>query len=276
MNLEVQQSFFNDNKARFSAETVRGYRIALNQFFSFCGKEYNSVKASDIRSWLMYMEGKGLKPRSIHIKLSALKSFYQYCLEEKIVNKNPTLNVYSPKIDDSLPRYLSKRQLALLQELTRNNIRDRAMVETLYATGVRISELLNIRLEDVKWETRQILIRKGKGNKERFVLFSYECLERLKTYLDYRKCNSVFLFSNWYGGQLSTVFVDTLFRKFSKELGFKVTPHTLRHTFAAHLAEKNMPQSYIQELLGHVNINTTHIYTRLMENARKIQYDRYQ
>lgn len=276
MNLEVQQSFFNDNKARFSSETVRGYRIALNQFFSFCGKEYNCVKATDIRSWLMSMEEKGLKPRSIHIKLAAIKSFYQYCMEENIVNKNPTLNVSSPKIDDSLPRYLSKRQLALLQELTTDNKRERAMVETLYATGVRISELLNVRLEDVKWDTRQIWIRKGKGNKERFVLFSYECLERLKTYLDNRECKSIFLFSNWYGGQLSTVFVDTQFRKFSKELDFKVTPHTLRHTFAAHLAEKNMPQSFIQELLGHVNINTTHIYTRLMEHARKKQYDRYQ
>lgn len=276
MNVDVQQSFFNDHQARFSAETIRGYRIALTQFFSFCEKNYDSVKATDIRAWLASMEEKGLKPRSIHLKLAAVKSFYHYCTEENILKKNPTLTVYTPKIDDSLPYYLSKREVTLLQELTRHDLRDRALVETLYATGVRISELLEIQLDDVKWETRQIWIRKGKGNKERFVLFTHDCSERLKAYLDHREKDSNYLFSKQWGGRLSRVFVELKFREFSKALGFNVTPHTMRHTFAAHLAEKNMPQSYIQELLGHVNINSTRIYTRLMEHARKKQYDRYQ
>lgn len=102
------------------------------------------------------MEEKGLKPRSITLKIVALKSFYRYCSEENLLIKNPTLTIDTPKIDDSLPFYLSKREVALLQELTRNDLRDRAIVEALYATGVRINELLNIKLEDVKWETRQI------------------------------------------------------------------------------------------------------------------------
>lgn len=276
MNQEIQQSFFLDNQARFSSETVRGYKIALNQFFSFCKKDYGQIKATDIRSWLAFMEEKGLKPRSIHLKLSAVKSFYRYCMEENILKRNPTITVNTPKIDDSLPYYLNKREVALLQELTRNNFRDRALVEALYATGVRISELLNIRLDDMKWETRQIWIREGKGNKERFVLFSHDCAVRLRQYLEYRKEKSVYLFCNQKGGQLSRVFVEQQFQLFSEALGFKVWPHAMRHTFAAHLAEKNMPQSYIQELLGHANINSTRIYTRLMEHARKKQYDRYQ
>ncbi|TXC79027.1 tyrosine-type recombinase/integrase [Metabacillus litoralis] len=275
-NLIVQQEFFDDHQARFSRETTRGYKIALNQFFSFCKKDYDSVKATDIRSWLACMEEKELKPRSIHIKLSAIKSFYRYCMEENKLTKNPMLTVHTPQIDDSLPYYLSKREIALLQELTRHIPRDRAVVEALYATGVRISELLQIQLDDVKWETRQIWIREGKGNKERFVLFSHDCAERLKKYLHSREVDSRYLFSNHRGEKLSRSFVELQFRGFSKELGFRVTPHTLRHTFAAHLAEKNMPQSYIQELLGHVNINSTRIYTRLMEHARKKQYDRYQ
>ncbi|MFD5853872.1 site-specific tyrosine recombinase/integron integrase [Cytobacillus pseudoceanisediminis] len=276
MNLEIRQSFFDDHNAKFSPETVRSYKIALTQFFSFCNKSYTEVKPADVRAWLASMEEQGLKPRSIHLKLSALKSFYQYCLEENQLKKNPTLTVHTPKKDDTLPYYLSKRQVALLQELTRDDPRDRAIVETLYTTGVRISELLQIKLEDIKWETRQIWIRKGKGNKERFVLFTHECAERLKTYLRHRKYDSPYLFPNNRGAHLSRIFVEKRFQEFAEELGFKVVPHTMRHTFAAHLAEKNMPQSYIQELLGHVNINSTRIYTRLMEHARKKQYDRYQ
>jgi len=261
---------------RFSAETIRSYRIALKQFFSFCKKEYTEVKATDIRTWLASLEEKGLKPNSIHLKLSALKSFYHYCIEENRIIKNPTVTVQTPKIIDSLPKYLSKRQITLLQELTRFDSRDRAMVETLYATGVRVSEFNNIKLEDIKWETRQIWISKGKGNKERFVLFTHECLERLQVYLTQRKVESDYLFCNQKGGKLSRVFIEKKFMEFSKKLEFKVTPHMMRHTFATHLATKKMSQSYIQELLGHVNINSTRIYTRLTDSARKKQYDLYQ
>lgn len=276
MNLEIQESFISDHQSRFSPETIRSYRISLTQFFSFCGKRFDEVKSTDIRSWISSMEEKGLKPRSIHLKLSALKTFYQYCMEENQIKKNPTLTVHTPKKGDSLPYYLSKRQLALLQEHTKGNLRDRAMVETLYSTGVRVSELLNIKLEDIKWETRQIWIRKGKGNKERFVLFTHECAERLKTYLSDRRLESVYLFCNQRGKRLSRVFVEKKFQGYSEALGFKVVPHTMRHTFAAHLAEKGMDFCYIQELLGHANINSTRIYTRLMNHARKKQYDRYQ
>ena len=163
-----------------------------------------------------------------------------------------------------------------MQELTRQKPRDRAIVETLYATGVRISELLQIKLEDVKWDTRQIWIRKGKGNKARFVLFTYDCELRLKTYLEQREKESDYLISNGRGGPLSRVFVEKQFKGFSEELGFRVRPHTMRHTFAAHLAEKGMKFEYIQDLLGHANVNSTRIYTRLMNHTRKKQYDQYQ
>jgi site-specific recombinase XerD len=276
VNQSIQQTFFEDNKARFSPETIRSYKNAIRQFFLFCKKNYSDVKALDIRAWLASLEEQGLKPRSIHLKLSALKSFFQYCMEENLSNKNPTLTVQTPKKDDSLPYYLSKHQIALLQEFTKHDARNRAIVETLYATGVRVSELIQIRQDDIKWETRQIWIRKGKGNKERFVLFTHDCAERLKTYIEQRKQKSIYLFPNNRGGHISRILVEKKFQEFSKVLGFKVVPHTMRHTFAAHLAEKNMPQSYIQELLGHVNINSTRIYTLLSEHARKKQYDSYQ
>ncbi|MFJ5563686.1 site-specific tyrosine recombinase/integron integrase [Lysinibacillus xylanilyticus] len=276
MNQEVLQAFYDDNCNQFSSETIRSYKISLSQFFSESKKNYDEIKAKDIRIWLATLSEKGLKIRSIQLKLTALKSFYQYCIEENKINHNPTKKVKTPKSEDSLPYYLNKRQLALLQELTKDNLRERAIVEVLYATGVRISELLNIKLEDIKWDTRQIWIRKGKGSKERFVLFSHECAVRLKSYLNVRYENSDFLFSSPRGQHISCDLVQLLFRKYTNELGFKVTPHTLRHTFAAHLAEKGMEFIYIQDLLGHANINSTRIYTRLMSHARKKQYDQFQ
>ncbi|MED4041261.1 tyrosine-type recombinase/integrase [Niallia taxi] len=216
------------------------------------------------------------KKGTIHIKLSGVKSFYQYCMEENLLKKSPIQTIKTPKKEDVLPYYLNRRQIAQLQELTKNDYQFRPIIETLYSTGVRVSELLQIQLEGIRWETRQIWIREGKGNKERFVLFTHDCAERLKKYLAMRETYSLFLFSNRRGEPQHREFIQKNFRSFSRSLGYKVTPHTLRHTFAAHLAEKNMPQSYIQELLGHVDINSTRIYTRLMEYARKNKYDTYQ
>lgn len=276
MNKEIIEAFFNDNHARFSEATVKSYRLSLNQYLSFCNKPYDEIKAIEVRKWMASMEEKGLKPKSVQLKLTAVKSFYRYCMEENRLKKNPIATVKTPKKDDSLPYYLNRRQVTLLQELTRPHIKERAMVETLYATGVRISELLNIKLADIKWETRQIWIRKGKGNAERFVLFTHECAVRLQVYLKERNIVSDYLFCDKKGEQLDQGPIQKDFRDYTVALGFKVSPHTMRHTFAAHLAERNMQQSYIQELLGHVNINSTRIYTRLMEHARKKKYDQYQ
>ena len=276
MNQEIVEAYFSDNYMKFSSETKRGYGIALRQFFSFVEKPFNEVKATQIREWMMSMEEAGLKTNSINLKLIAVKTFYRYCLEENRLKKDPSATVKTPKREESLPYYLNKRQLIQLQELTRRNRRERAIVEALYATGVRISELLNIKLPDINWETRKIRIQKGKGTKERFVLFTHDCAIRLNAYLDDRKIDSEYLICNHRGKPLGRNYVQKQFREYTLILGFQVHPHTMRHTFAAHLAERDMPQSYIQELLGHVDINSTRIYTRLMEHARKKMYDQYQ
>ena len=276
MEKSAIQKFFNDNFNQFTSETVRAYNLALTEFFSNCQKSVEEVKTKDIRNWIGSLMEKDLKPRSISLKLSALRSFYLYCMEEKIVNKNPTEDVKSPKKEDSLPRYLTKRQLALLREHTINNYRERAIVEILFATGVRIDEMLHIRLENIKWGTRQIWVRKAKNNQERFVLFSSECEQRLKSYLQNRKIDSGYLFSNAKGRPLSQCLVQQRFREYSEALGFKVTPHSLRHTFATTLLGKGLDYEYIQELLGHNNINSTRIYTRLMTSDQKNEYDKFQ
>ena len=273
---DIVEYFFKDNEARFTKGTIKVYRMSINQFFKFINKGYDNIKRIDIRQWYAYLDEKELKPRTVRNKLSALKSFYNYLMEENLVEKDPTKNIDFPKIEDSLPIYLDKRQLAQFMELTIDNQRDRVIIEMLYATGVRISELLDIKVSDIKWDTRQIWIRKGKGNKERFVLFTPECAERLKVYLEHNKIGSEYLFTNKSGKPFTTTYIELIFRKYSKELGFRITPHIMRHTFAAHLSEKGMPISYIQDLMGHENINTTRIYTRLSDKARKNQYDSLQ
>ena len=275
---EIVDLFFQDNEARIAKETTRCYKIAIRNFFFNCPVEFDEVKPKDVRAWLFKLDEKGLKSRSIHMKLAAVKSFYKYCIEENLLQKNPTLQVPAPKIEDSLPFYLDKAVLIQLMELAKDDLRDRALLETLYTTGVRISELLNIKKEDIKWDLKQIWIRKGKGTKERYVFFTSECAARLKAYLDKRNVDSPFLFANPWGKPLSRTWAEKKFQKYSELLNSecKITPHVMRHTFGAHLAEKDMPQSYIQELLGHVNINTTRIYTRLNTQARKKKYDNYQ
>lgn len=274
--LDTIMYFFKDNEARYSKDTARGYGIALKQFFSFIEKEFDTVRRADIRKWHASLDEKGLMVRSIRLKLAALGSFYKYLMEENLIKKNPTVNMDLPRLDDSLPKYLDKIQLSQLFELANGDFQGRVIVEMLYSTGARISELLNMKKSDVKWDTRQIWITKGKGNKERFVLFTQECAERLKLHLKDTKIDSTYIFANRRGNPLSRYFVEVMFQNYSKVLGFRVTPHTMRHTMAAHLSEKGMPLSYVQDLLGHKNINTTRIYTRLTNDDRKKQYDNYQ
>lgn len=274
---EIISSFFIDNAPNFSKETARSYSISLRQFFRFAKLEYDQVKADTIRHWLITFSDQGLKPRTVALKFAALKSFYNYCMEEGLVEHNPTINIKKPKFDSSPSTvYLNMRELALLREHTKDKVRERAIIETLYATGMRIKELVNLKLEDIDWESRRILVTDGKGNKRRYVLFNIECAIRLEAYLKQRKIDSPYLFPNHRGEPISQQLVQKIFRDLSDELGFKVTPHTLRRTFGAHLAERDVPKIYIQQLLGHTNINTTRIYTELNQEARKRKYESYE
>ncbi|MGI6704520.1 MAG: site-specific tyrosine recombinase/integron integrase [Clostridia bacterium] len=274
--MEAIDYYFKDHKTRFSDNTVRVYNRSLKQFFGFIKKPIDEIKAVDIRSWLNELDESGFSIRTKRIRLISLRLFFRYAFEEGLIKKDPAHKIKIKLTDDSKPYYLNKRQLAELFEASNHSKRDRALIHTLYVTGVRISELLNTRLEDIKWDTRQIWIRKGKGNKERFVLFTAECAERLKEYLKVRNHKSLYLFCNNRGGHLSTEWIQSIFRDYSQKLGFKVTPHMLRHTFGAHLAEKGMKQTHIQDLLGHESLNATRVYTRLTDEARKTKYDSYQ
>ncbi len=275
--IETIDSFLQENQSRYSENTLDLYRLSIIQFFSFCRKEYNQIVRQDINAWKADLYLKGNKPNSIRTKLVAQRSYFKYLAEENLIIKNPNRAFKLPDKGETLPRSLSKEKTAILLEYAKDYSLERMVIEMLLATGVRISELLSIQKSDIKWDSLQIWIRKGKGCAERYVLFTTECSVKLKKYLsEFDVKGSRFLFPNKRGNQRCKAWAEKFFRKYSKELGFRVTPHSLRYTFAVRLAEKGMPLPYLQILLGHKDIKTTKIYAEIDGTARKVEYDRYQ
>jgi site-specific recombinase XerD len=269
------KQFILDNQFRLDSESIERYQRAVNQFFKHTGKSLETIKKADIRHWLIHLKVEGYKPWTIWTKLTGLKSFFKYCLEEGFIYQNPASEVPFPRIEEKLPYYLTSEQLNDLRKLTEGRLQERAIVEVLFATGMRISELCSMKKEDINWSEKVIHIPRGKRKKGRIVPFTRECAEHLKAYLDSRADNLpyVFLTLRFKDRAIHPDTVGQLFRAYSKRLEFKVTPHTLRHTFAAHLASRRMPLDCIQVLLGHEQPHLTQYYARLYNHARKEGYD---
>jgi site-specific recombinase XerD len=267
-----------DNQFRLSPNTSKGYQYSVKQLLEHTGKSLDAITRSDIRYWLGHLKEKGYKPGTVWWKLTGVKSVFDYCWEEGITLKNPAKDVPYPHIEGKLPYYLTMEQLNKLRQLLDGRLQEQAIIEVLYATGIRISELCAMKIEDINWAERIIHIPKGKGKKGRIVLFTRECAEHLKVYLFSRNDDKpyVFLSGKFKDRPINRSTVGEWFAKYSSNsLGFKVTPHTLRHTFAAHLAQKGMPLEYLQELLGHENPQNTLYYARLFNHARKEKYDEF-
>lgn len=273
-NLDTIDKFLTDAK-NLSQGTVYVYNYELKLFIDFINKPIKDINTSDIRKWLASLYDANYKPITIKNKITSLYSFFKYCKEEGIISKDPTENIDYPKLEEKPPYYLKREQMDKLREIVKDNNKYSAIVETLYSTGVRISELIDINKSDINWEERVIKVM-GKGEKERLVLFSYICKVKLQNYLYTRNDTSPYLFINSKNNKkMCRRWVDKQFEGFGKQLSIKLTPHTLRHTFAAHLAEKGMPLTCIQDLLGHERFDTTRIYSRLYTQARKAIYDRF-
>ncbi|MGE7950033.1 tyrosine-type recombinase/integrase [Lysinibacillus sp. NPDC093688] len=270
------EKFKVDYEFRLAPSTISDYQQTVRQMQDNMEKSFDIITKKDIRNWLITLEENGYKRNSINKKLIGLKTFYQYCIEEGVLTKNPVKEIPIPKIMETMPRYLTKKQISSLLALVEGRLYERTIIEVLYATGVRISELIKMKKEDINWSERSILISEGKGKKSRIVLFNLGCAQYLYEYLNSRTDQLPYVFINQQGtNKIYVQKITALFRSYSKHLGFRVTPHMLRHTFAAHLAERGMPLESIQQLLGHETTHSTQLYAKLYNQARKEIYDNW-
>ena len=264
--------------------TIRTYEAALREFFTFLGtRKIASPEGVDRNIWRIYLSHlreAGLAKASIACKQSAIRSFFRYLEREGIIPLNPLKKAPSPKLDRRLPSFLTVEEtVRLLQSPDLSQpvgLRDRALLELLYASGLRVSELVNLDVEQVNFITNEIRVW-GKGSKERVVLMGKPAAEALSDYIKHGRPKllgrqkSPALFLNRYGGRLAARRVQKIIEKYSKNIDKKVHPHMLRQTFATHLLDGGADLRVVQELLGHTQLSSTQIYTHVTRSqARKI------
>jgi integrase/recombinase XerC len=267
-----------------SPYTVRNYTDALLQFFDYVkNKDIPSLRKVDkqtLRAYLSYLMEQGYAKSSIARRLSAIRSFYRYLMREQLLEVSPAETTVSPKLDKRLPSFLTEEEVKRLIEspdlTTPQGQRDRALLEMLYASGLRVSELVNMDVEQVNLATNEIRVW-GKGSKERIVLIGEPAANALTDYIEDgrpallagKKKDALFV--SKYGERLPARRVQKILDKYAKVIGKKVHPHMLRHTFATHLLDGGADLKVVQELLGHADLSSTQIYTHVTQNrARKI------
>ena len=270
----------------YSKCTITSYRDDIVEYFDYIeseGLEYKSIEYSDIRFYLMYLKDtKKDNNSSIDRKLSALRGFYKYLANNGVVKTNVFSLINGPKKGKKLPRFFEYNELEELFNAcdlsTSLGQRDRLILEMLYATGVRVGELVSIKLSDIDESSKSILIL-GKGNKERYVTYGDYCSDTLDLYLSdgYNKLNkysSSFLFLNNNGERLTDrgvrYILDRIIKKTS--LNKNISPHMIRHSFATHLLNEGADLLSVQKLLGHESIKATQIYTHVTTDRLKEVY----
>lgn len=268
----------------YSNNTIESYKRDLEKFLEFNkDKSIGNITNEDLKKYVKYLKEEKLNEKSIARNISSLKSFYKFLVIEKYINNNPSDALFLPKVKKSLPNTLTEDEvLKLLDiELTDNfSFRNKAMLELMYATGLRVSELINLKLQDI--DLSQDIIRTfGKGSKERVIPIGDYAKEYLEKYIyEYRgsmlkRETSEYLFLNNHGKQMTRQGFFKIIKKIAKEKGInkELSPHTLRHSFASHLLKYGADLRTIQELLGHSDISTTQIYTHITNEELKKNYE---
>ena len=286
---EIFNRYINYLEAERNASryTVRNYTHDLLEFFGYLKtRKITSLKEVDkhtVRGYLSHLVNAGFVKVSISRKLSAIRSFYRYLLREKIVETDPVASTSSPKLDKRLPSFLTLEETVRLLEApdlsTPQGQRDRALIELLYASGLRVSELVSLDMERINLDTNEIRVW-GKGGKERVVLMGKPAALALSTYLSQGRPrlltgkSSFAIFLNRYGKRIIERRVQRILEKYSKiaGIGRRVHPHMLRHTFATHLLDGGADLRVVQELLGHASLSSTQIYTHVTKSRVKKVY----
>ncbi|MCM8800943.1 MAG: tyrosine recombinase XerC [Candidatus Omnitrophica bacterium] len=264
----------------YSVHTLLNYRLDLEELAEFLGdSDLTKIDYLALRRYLAYLKGKGLNNRTIARRLSSLRSFFKFLTREGYIKINPSLSLLTPKQEKHLPLFLTEEEMNRLIESVlpedKHGLRDRAILETFYSTGIRISELTALNKEDVDFLGGVIKVM-GKGKKERLVPIGEIALTAIRRYLEKKDEDSQALFLNKFGKRMTARGIRNVVKKYIKLIGLKqkVSAHTIRHSFATHLLNRGADLRSVQELLGHVNLSTTQIYTHLTTEHLKNIYDK--
>lgn len=268
---------------RTSENTEVSYRRDLYKMFSFFEKQdildLDKINSTNLNSYMLYLEKEGKAPSTISRNIASIKAFFHYLHQEGIINKEPTDLLKPPKITKKPPEILSIIEIdSLLSQpsgKTLKDYRDKAMLELLYATGIRVTELINLRLKDVNMQLSYITC--DDANNERIIPFGSEAKSALSKYInDVRKVmisnpDNDILFSNCSGNPMSRQGFWKLIKYYGNKAGIEseITPHTLRHSFAAHLVANGADLKSVQEMMGHSDISTTQVYANI--NSKRIR-----
>ena len=271
--------FFLKFELNYSELTIKSYQLDLTDFFEYIESKkinYLTITNHDVRGYLKYLDSCNLKNSTISRRISTLRTFYNYLVDENIVENNVFHNVKNPKLEKKLPNYLNYNEMEELLESidisTTEGLEKRLLIEMFYSTGCRVSEMINVKISDIDFTNKTIRIM-GKGSKERIVYFGDYASKYLDNYLSKVKCDK-YLFTNKKGEKLTINEVEQIVKDIMKHISIKthVTPHTLRHTFATHLLNNGADIKTVQELLGHANLSTTGIYTHVSSDRLKDIY----
>jgi tyrosine recombinase XerC len=268
-----------------SVHTVKSYQIDLREFVEAVnGKGWAEMDHLDIRSFLAFLKNRAYSKSSISRKLACLRSFFKYLVRENALKVNPAAGVSSPKREKRLPKFLDLREVTALIEAPSKNTwkekRDRAVLEMLYSSGLRVSELVGLNQDDVDFFSGLVRVR-GKGKKERIVPTGTPALKAMRDYLDMKPPREASqaakraLFVNRRGGRITDRSIRRMILKYARKAALTkdVSPHMLRHSFATHMLDQGADLRSVQELLGHENLSTTQIYTHITTKRLKEAYD---
>ena len=260
-----------------SKNTIQSYESDIYQLYQWNisknKKRITEIKKIDTSQYISYLFSQNLKSTSVNRKISSLKTFFNFLLKKKLIKANPFADQIMPKKPVSLPKSISEDDVVKLLDAPKTDsligLRDKAMLELLYASGVRISELVNIKFSDLDLE-RNIIKVFGKGSKERLVPFGEDAAQCISAYIDERKKNKdiasiKYIFLNNRGSKISRHAFWHRLKEYCLEIGLKrdISPHTLRHAFATHLLNRGADLRSVQVLLGHSDLSTTQIYTHI-------------
>jgi len=250
----------------FAKNTIDSYLIHNRLFLEHIKKQPKDITEKDIKQYFADLTDKTLTNKTISLKLSALKFYYDEILKKKIVNLKP------PKISKKIPEVLSKEEIRNLIESSPTQ-KSKLIIKLLYSTGLRVSELTNLKLKEINLKTREAWVRSGKGAKDRFFQIPPNLMEDLNKHISTLKEKEIYLFPGK-NKTLTTRNIQKILLKAAEkaEINKRVTPHKLRHSFATHLLEAGTDIRYIQALLGHADLSTTQIYTHVSnEQLKKIK-----